>query len=172
MLIKCPPHGYEKWRLVQFFYQGLTQSNRSMIKSMNGGAFLSLMREEAYRTLDQLSDNSQQWDFSSCRDKSARIQKKGGIYEVKEDIELKMKIDALTKKVDALVVSKSISAANPFHVDCCSICASPMHLAQTCPSLPAFVESPMEQVNAFNDYRKQANGPFFRDLQSRVAKPP
>jgi predicted ribosome quality control (RQC) complex YloA/Tae2 family protein len=24
MLIKCPPHGYEKWRLVQFFYQGLT----------------------------------------------------------------------------------------------------------------------------------------------------
>jgi hypothetical protein len=24
MLIKCPPHGYEKWRLVPFFYQGLT----------------------------------------------------------------------------------------------------------------------------------------------------
>jgi hypothetical protein len=71
-----------------------------------------------------------------------------------------MKIDALTKKVEALVVSKSISAANPFHDDCCSIYASPMHLAQTCPSLPAFVESPMEQVNAFNDYRKQANGPF------------
>jgi hypothetical protein len=35
-----------------------------------------------------------------------------------------------------------------------------MNLAQTCPSLPAFVESAMEQVNAFNDYRKQANGPF------------
>jgi hypothetical protein len=51
MLIKCPPHGYEKWRLVQFFYQGLNQSNRSMIESMNGGAFLSLMGEEAYRIL-------------------------------------------------------------------------------------------------------------------------
>jgi hypothetical protein len=24
LLIRCPPHGYEKWRLVQFFYQGLT----------------------------------------------------------------------------------------------------------------------------------------------------
>jgi hypothetical protein len=48
MLIKCPPHGYEKWRLVQFFYQGFTQSNRSMIESMNGGAFLSLTGEEAY----------------------------------------------------------------------------------------------------------------------------
>jgi hypothetical protein len=43
---------------------------------------------------------------------------------VKEDIELKMKIDALTKKVDALVIGKSINAANPFHVRCCSICAS------------------------------------------------
>jgi len=143
------------------FLQGLTQSNRSMIESMNGGAFLSLEGEEAYRTLDQLSDNSQQWDFSSYRDKSARIQKKGGIYEVKEDIELKMKIDALTKKVEALVVSKSINAANSFHVDCYSICASPMHLARTCPSFSAFVESPMEQVNAFKDFRKQSNGPFF-----------
>jgi len=53
-----------------------------------------------------------------------------------------------------------MNAANPFHVDCCSICASPMHLAKTCSSFPAFVESPMEQVNAFKDYRKQANGPF------------
>jgi hypothetical protein len=51
MLIKCPPHGYKKWRLVQFFYQGLTQSNCSMIESMNGGEFLSLTRDEAYRTL-------------------------------------------------------------------------------------------------------------------------
>jgi hypothetical protein len=71
-----------------------------------------------------------------------------------------MKIDVLTRKVEALVISKSISATNPFHVDCCSIYASPMHLAQTCPSLSAFVESPMEQVNAFNDFRKQSNGPF------------
>jgi hypothetical protein len=124
------------------------------------GDSCNLMGEEAYRTLDQLSNNSQQWDFSSCRDKAARIQKKGGIYEVKEDVELKMKIDALTKKVEALLVSKSINAANPFHIDYYSICASPMHLAHTCPSLSAFVESPMEQMNAFNDFRKQSNGPF------------
>jgi hypothetical protein len=118
MLIKCPPHGYKKWRLVQIFYQGLTQSSRNMIESMNGGPFLSLTGEEAYRTLDQLSDNSQQWDFSSCRDKAARIQKKGGIYEVKEDVELKMKIDALTKKVEALVVSKSMTAVPSVLVSC------------------------------------------------------
>jgi hypothetical protein len=37
LLIKCPPYGYEKWRLMQFFYQGLAQPNRSMIESVNGG---------------------------------------------------------------------------------------------------------------------------------------
>jgi hypothetical protein len=90
---------------------------------------------------------------------------------VKEDMELKMKLDALTKKVDALVIGKSINAANPFHVDCCSICASCIHSAQACPSLTTFVESSMEQVNAFNDFRKQSNGPLSETLQSWVAKP-
>ena len=151
-MIRCPPNGYEKWRLVQFFYQGLTQSNRSMIESMNGRVFLSLTGDEVYKVLDKLSDNSQQWDFLSCRDKSACILKEGGIYELKGDTELNMKIDALTKKVDALVVGKSINAANTFNIDSCSICANPMHLAQECPSMLAFVENSMEQVNAFNDY--------------------
>ena len=82
------------------------------------------------------------------------------IYEIKEDIDLRIKIDALTKKVDVLAVDQSINAANTFNVDSHSICASPMHLAQNCPSMPAFAKYPMEQVNAFNDYRKQSNGPY------------
>jgi hypothetical protein len=64
LLIKCPPHGYEKWRLMQIFYQGLSQPNRSMIESMNNGGFLSLMRDRAYKALHKIADNSQQWDFS------------------------------------------------------------------------------------------------------------
>ena len=153
LLIKCPPHGYEKWRLIQFFYQGLVQPNRSVIESMNGVAFLSLIGDLAYKALDKLVDSWKVWDFLSCRDKSAYILEKG-IYELKGDTELNMKIDALTKKVDALVVGKSINAANTFNIDSCSICANPMHLAQDCPSMLAFVENSMEQVNAFNDYWK------------------
>jgi hypothetical protein len=76
LLIRCPPHGYEKWRLVQFFYQELSQPNRSMIESMNGGAFFNLTGDLAYKALDKLADNSQQWDFTSCHDKSARNPKK------------------------------------------------------------------------------------------------
>jgi hypothetical protein len=76
LLIRCLPHGYEKWRLIQFFYQGLTQSNRSMIESMSKGAFLSLTGDEASKNMDKLSDNSLQWDFSSFWDKSTRIPKR------------------------------------------------------------------------------------------------
>ena len=56
-LIKCPPYGYEKLRLIQFFYQGLVQPNRSVIESMNGVAFLSLIGDLAYKALDKLVDS-------------------------------------------------------------------------------------------------------------------
>jgi hypothetical protein len=105
-----------------------------MIETMNGRALLSLIGDEAYKTLDKLSDNSHQWDFWSCYDKSAHIPKKGGIYEVREDTNFKRKLNALTRKLDALTVGQSINVANTFNGDSCSLCASPMHLAQNCPS--------------------------------------
>ena len=101
------------------------------------------------------------WDFSSCRDKSAHIPKKGGIYELKGETKLNMKIDALTKRLHTFGISSSINAANTLTIDNCSICSSPMYSTQNCPSASVFSEYPMEQVNAFNDYRKQSNGPFF-----------
>jgi hypothetical protein len=158
LLMKCPPHGYEKWRLVQFFYQGLSQPNRSMIELMNGGAFLNLTGDLAYRALEKIADNSQHWDFTSCRDKSARTPKRGGILESKGETELAQRMDAIVQRLDALSVGKSINAANTFPVESCSICASPMHQAQNCPSMTAFAE--MEQVNAFNSFQKPSSGPY------------
>jgi hypothetical protein len=143
---------------VQFFYQGLSQPNRSMIKSMNNGGFLSLTGDHAYKALDKIANNSQQWDFSSYCDKSTQITKKGGIYELSREAEMKLKIDAITKRLDTLDVSRPISAANTFTVESCSICASSMHQEHNCPSMAVFFE--MEQGNAFNDYRKQSNGPY------------
>ena len=100
-----------------------------MIESMNGGAFLSLTGEAAYEALDKIANNSQQWDFSSYCDKSARIYKKGGIYELKGETEMNLKIDALTKRLDTFNVSWPINAVNTFPVDSCSVCASPIHQA-------------------------------------------
>jgi hypothetical protein len=149
LLIRCPFMVMKKWRLVQFFYQGLSQPNRSMIESMNGGAFLNLTRNLAYKALDKLADNSQQWDFMSCRDKSIRNPKKWGILELKRESELTQRMDAIVKRLDALSVGKLVNAANTFPVDSGSVCASPLHQAHNCPLMTVFSE--MEQVNAFNN---------------------
>jgi hypothetical protein len=127
--MKCPPHSYEKWCLVQFFYQGLSQPNRSMIEMMNGGAFLNLTGDLAYKALEKIAANSQDWDFSSCRDKSARNPKKGGILELKGEQELTQRMDAIVKRLDALSMEKLVNAVNTFPVDSCSVCASPLHQA-------------------------------------------
>jgi hypothetical protein len=156
--MKCPPHGYEKWRMVQFFYQGLSQPNYSMIELMNGGAFLNLTGDLAYKALEKFANNSQHWDFMSCRDKSARNHKKGSIQELKGDTELSQKMDAIVRKLDALSVGKPINAANTFPIESCSVYASPMHQAQNCPSMTVFAE--MEQVNAFNNFQKPSSGPY------------
>jgi hypothetical protein len=54
-----------------------------MIELMNGGAFLNLMGDWAYKTLEKIAANSQDWDFTSCRDKFARNPKRGGILKLK-----------------------------------------------------------------------------------------
>jgi hypothetical protein len=77
-----------------------------MIESMNGGAFLNLMSDLAYKALDKLADNSQQWDFTSCHDKSAQNPKKGGIHELKGEAELNLRMDAIVRRHDALSVGK------------------------------------------------------------------
>jgi hypothetical protein len=59
--------------------------------------------------------------------------------------------------LDALSVGKPVNAVNTFPVESCSMCASPLHQAQNCPSMTVFE---MEQVNAFNNFQKPSSGPY------------
>jgi hypothetical protein len=67
-------------------------------------------------------------------------------------------MDAIVKRLDALSVGKPVNVVNTFPVDSCSVCASPLHQAQNCPSMTVFSE--MEQVNAFNNFQKHSTGPY------------
>jgi hypothetical protein len=96
-----------------------------MIELMNRGAFLNLTGDLAYKALEKIADNSQHWDFTSCRDKSTRNPKKGSILELKGDTELSQWMDAIVKRLDALSVGKPVNAANTFPIESCSVCASP-----------------------------------------------
>jgi hypothetical protein len=160
LTMKCLPLGFEPWRLIQFFYNKLTQPEHYMIEFINGGGFLNLTGEEAYKTLDELSDNSQRWDFSSHRGKCSTTTKKEGLYEVKDNEDIRGQLKDIMRTIEAIALNKPVTAANIYQADVCSLCASSIHFTQNCPSLSTSAEYPPEQVNAFNDYRKPTNEPF------------
>ena len=155
-----PHHGFETWRLVQHFYNGLTQTNRNMIESMNGGGFLSLTNDVAYKFLDDLLESSQQWDFSNFRERSAPAIKSGGLHEINEDLNMKAKLDNLTCKVEILALVKGVNPVNQVQSETCSICASPMCTTQMCPSSVSYLDFYTKQANALNNYGKPFASPF------------
>jgi hypothetical protein len=80
------------------------------------------------------------------------------MYEVKDYTELREDVKALKRQFDTLVLNKPVNAAETYEADVCGLCTSPMHFTQNCPTLSS--EQLIEEVNAFNEYRKPTNGPF------------
>jgi hypothetical protein len=68
------------------------------------------------------------------------------------------------KRLDELSVGKLVNVINTFPVESCSVCASPMHQAQNCPSMTVFE---MEQVNAFNSFQKPSSGSYSETYNPR-----
>jgi hypothetical protein len=113
-----------------------------MIEFMNGGGFLNLTGEEAYKTLDELSDNSQRWDFSSRRGKCSTTTKKEGLYEVRDNEDIRGQLKDIMRTVEALALNKPVTAANIYQADVSSLCASLMHFTQNYSSLSTGAEYP------------------------------
>ena len=169
LLLKCPHHGFEVWRLVQYFYNGLVQADRSMIESMKGGRFLSLNQLEAHEFLENLSESSQQWDHSQ-RDRNTR---RAGLHEISADMSINMKLDALTRKVEALTMSKAIEPVMSIQKEVCNVCASPMHPTSQCSTYLAYPNQFPEQANVMYDNTKLGNtyNPNWRNHPNLSWKP-
>ena len=84
--------------------------------------------------MENFSKSSQQWDFSNRKERSTPTIKQGGLYEVSEDLDIKARLDNLTRKIEALALGRGMNSVNQVQSETCSICASPMHTTQMCPS--------------------------------------
>ena len=49
------------------------------------------------------------------------------LYEVNEDLDIKARLDNLTRQVEALALGRGMNSVNQVQSKTCSICASPMH---------------------------------------------
>ena len=62
MLNICPHHGFETWRLISSFYEGLTPQSRQVVEMMCNGDFRDKSLEDAMDYLEHIVENAQYWD--------------------------------------------------------------------------------------------------------------
>lgn len=58
LLSMFPHHGYENWRLVSYFYEGLTPRKRQFVEMMCKGEFLQKDPDEAIEYLNELAEKA------------------------------------------------------------------------------------------------------------------
>ncbi|KAI5647465.1 hypothetical protein M9H77_33470 [Catharanthus roseus] len=81
------------------------------------------------------------------------------MYEVSQNVDLSLKVDALSKKFDQLLALNILPTNSPNVQGVCAICSSPSHVIYDCPSASLFLEFVQEQVNAAQGFHRQ-NDPY------------
>jgi len=162
LLNTCPHHGFETWRVVSNFYEGLTPQVRQMVEMMCNGTFEEKDPEEAMNYLDLLAENAQNWDTAGTCEAPSKNQtttSSGGIYHLKEDHDLQAKLASLARKVETLEMKKSGQIKSVQEI-VCHICETHDHPTNDCPTLPAFRECLHEQANVLNTFKRSNNNPY------------
>ena len=59
--IKCPHHRLTKWMQVHTFYNGLSDSSRTIIDALVGGALMKKTTDQAYEILRDIATNTNKW---------------------------------------------------------------------------------------------------------------
>ena len=86
MLNICPHHGFERWRLVSQFYEGLTPKDRQMVELMCNGTFKDKDPNKEMEYLDLLAENAQNWDTIGTYEAPIKTQphiSSGGMYNLR-----------------------------------------------------------------------------------------
>ncbi|KAL5762934.1 hypothetical protein ACOSP7_019198 [Xanthoceras sorbifolium] len=139
LLNMCPHHGYENWRIVSYFYEGLTPRERQFIEMMCNGDFLLKDPDEAIDYLNDLAEKAHTWTGPSIADSTNRS-KAGGIYYLREEDNLKSQVEVLSRKLQALETKDSKipqTVARVESQDNCFVCGGVDHLAQERGKIPS-----------------------------------
>ncbi|XP_062113674.1 uncharacterized protein LOC133824717 [Humulus lupulus] len=114
LLTLCPHHGYEKWRLVSYFYEGLTIRERQFVEMMCNGEFLQKDPEEALEYLNELAEKSHTLTGPSATESTNR-NRPAGIYQLREEDSLKAQVESLTKQLEAFKTKEKCNALGAYN---------------------------------------------------------
>jgi hypothetical protein len=167
LLLACPHHGYDTWRVISFFYDGITSNMRQFVEMMCNGEFMSKSPDDAWDYFDLLAENAQVWETTNTIERAKPgPSSKGGLYHLKEEDDVNSRIAKLTRKVEAIELGKTESKAPTYFENSCGICETNSHLTKDCPTIPAFQEVLHEQANVDNAYRRPFSSPYSETYNS------
>ena len=90
---------------------------------------------------------------------------KAGMYTLNEDVDMKAKFAAMTRRLEELELKKmhevQAVAETPVQIQQpCPICQSYEHLVEECPTIPALKEMFGDQANVIGQFRPNTNAPY------------
>nr|CAN68891.1 hypothetical protein VITISV_019181 [Vitis vinifera] len=166
----CPHHGFDTWLLVSYFYDGMSSSMKQLLETMCGRDFMSKNPEEAMDFLSYVAEVSRGWDephrgeVGKMKSQPNALHAKAGMYTLNEDVDMKAKFAAMTRRVEELELKKmhevQAIAETPVQVKPCSICQSYEHLVEECPTIPVAREMFGEQANVIGQFKPNRNASY------------
>nr|CAN77736.1 hypothetical protein VITISV_009106 [Vitis vinifera] len=140
----CPHHGFDTWLLVSYFYDGMSSSMKQLLETMYGGDF---MRE-----------------VGKMKSQPNAFNAKAGMYTLNEDVDMKAKVAAMTRRLEELELKKIHEvqpvAETPVQVKPCPICQSYEHLVEACPTIPVAREMFGDQANVIGQFKPNNNASY------------
>nr|CAN74665.1 hypothetical protein VITISV_043029 [Vitis vinifera] len=159
----------------------MSSSMKQLLETMCGGDFISKNPKEAMDFLSYVAEVSRGWDELNKREvgkmksQPNAFHAKAGIYTLNEDVDMKAKFAAMTRRLEELELKKmhevQVVAETPVQVKPCSICQSYEHLVEECPAIPVAREMFGDQANVIGQFKPNSNaskvvGDFVRDQKS------
>ncbi|KAJ0008379.1 hypothetical protein Pint_30583 [Pistacia integerrima] len=136
LLKSCPYHGFESWRVVSYFYDGLLSRERQFVETMCNGDFLHKDPDVAIDFLDDLSEKAHTWTGPNALESTRRNQT-AGIYQLREEDNLRARLEVLTKEIEVLK-TKDVRAPGPVarieSHEPCFMCNGVDHIPRDCPT--------------------------------------
>ncbi|RVX16112.1 Retrovirus-related Pol polyprotein from transposon 17.6 [Vitis vinifera] len=166
----CPRYGFDTWLLVSYFYDGMSSSMKQLLETMCGGDFMSKNPEEAMDFLSYVAEVSRGWDepnkgeVGKMKSQPNAFNVKVGMYTLNEDVDMKAKFAAMTRRLEELELKKMYEvqavAKTLVQVKSCSICQSYEHLVEECPIIPVAREMFGDQANVIGQFKPNSNASY------------
>nr|CAN64984.1 hypothetical protein VITISV_037987 [Vitis vinifera] len=151
----CPHHGFDTWLLVSYFYDGMSSSMKQLLETMCGGDFMSKNPEEAMDFLSYVAEVSRGWDepnrgeMGKMKSQPNSLHAKVGMYTLNENVDMKAKFAAMTRRVEELELKKMHEVQ--------AVAETPV---QECPTIPVAREMFGEQANVIGQFKPNSNASY------------